>query len=336
MGQVPVVDIEPFLKGNEADKQKVAETVDRICREMGFLVITGHGVVPSLQSKLDNVMTSFFEQPREIKARWAVTPENFRGYRGPNATALAKSRGEDSPPDLMERFTIGQFDLPDADYYNTRRATLFKDNRWPDVVLEFEATTKRYYREAERLAADLMRLFAVALGLPERYFEPFFDRHISLLVTNYYPPQPEAPVPGQLRAGAHTDYGSLTVLLPIKSPGGLQVQRRDGSWEDVVPVPGSYVINIGDLMAQWTNDRWVSNVHRVINPERGEASNKARMSLVFFQQPNDDAVISCIPSCQGRDNPPRYAPVTAGEYVTAKQNKAWVGKNQGYRAAGSY
>jgi isopenicillin N synthase-like dioxygenase len=179
----------------------------------------------------------------------------------------------------------------------------------------------------ERLAADLMRLFARALNLPARHFEPYFDKHISLLVTNFYPPQPQEPKPGQLRAGAHTDYGSLTILAPSISPGGLQVRNQDGAWENVLQVEGGLVINIGDLMAQWTNDRWVSTMHRVVNPERRTAG-KARMSIVFFQQPNDDAIISCIPTCTDQDNPAKYEPVGAGAHVSAKLNKGWIGKAQ--------
>ena len=223
----------------------------------------------------------------------------------------------------MERFSIGQFDLPKSEYYETRKKTFFQENRWPAVVPSFEPVAKEYYREMERLAADLMRIFAVALELPEQYFEPHFDRHISLLVTNYYPPQKQAPVPGQLRAGAHTDYGSLTILAPSKATGGLQVRDRNDVWEEVPFVPGAYVINIGDCMACWTNDRWVSTMHRVVNPAKTFAG-EARMSIVFFQQPNDDAIIDCIPTCKDVGNPPRYAPISSGAYMAAKIGKTWT------------
>jgi isopenicillin N synthase-like dioxygenase len=327
MSRIPLIDLRPFLEGSESDKKVVAHSVDDACRDIGFLLITGHGVSPGLRRDIEHAMTAFFSLPVETKARWAATPDNVRGYRGMNATALSRSRGEDSPPDLMERFTVGQFDVPDDEYHNVRRGTYFQTNRWPDVVPSFEQAAKRYYREMERLAADLMRLFASALNLPERHFERYFDKHISVLVTNFYPPQLQQPKPGQLRAGAHTDYGSLTILAPSISPGGLQVRSRDGSWEDVPQIEGSFVINIGDLMAQWTNDRWVSTMHRVVNPGRGSVS-KARMSIVFFQQPNDDAIISCIPTCTDPDNPAKYEPVSAGAHVSAKLNKGWIGKTQ--------
>jgi isopenicillin N synthase-like dioxygenase len=314
MSLVPLIDIQPFLQGSEFRKDEVARAVDRACRDVGFLLITGHGVPVKLRSDLESAMMSFFSLPAEIKTRWAATPDNVRGYRGINATALSKSRGQESPPDLMERFTVGQFDIPNDEYHNTRRRTYFQENRWPELIPAVELAARQYYREMERLAADLMRLLARALELPERHFEACFDKHVSVLVTNFYPPQPEDPKPGQLRAGAHTDYGSLTILAPSISPGGLQVCNREGLWEEVPLFEGTFVINLGDLMAQWTNDRWLSTMHRVVNPER-KSAGKARMSIVLFQQPNEDAMISCLPTCMDADHPAKYVPVSAGTYV---------------------
>ena len=327
MSLVPLIDIQPFLQGSEVRKDEVARAVDRACRDVGFLLITGHGVPVKLRSELESAMMSFFSLPAEIKTRWAATPDNVRGYRGINATALSKSRGQESPPDLMERFTVGQFDIPNDEYHNTRRRTYFQENRWPELIPAVELAARQYYREMERLAADLMRLLARALELPERHFEACFDKHVSVLVTNFYPPQPEDPKPGQLRAGAHTDYGSLTILAPSISPGGLQVCNREGLWEEVPQFEGTFVINLGDLMAQWTNDRWLSTMHRVVNPER-KSAGKARMSIVFFQQPNEDAMISCLPTCMDADHPAKYVPVSAGTYVSAKLNKGWIAKTQ--------
>lgn len=317
MARVPLVDIAPFLQGSASDKEAVARAVDRACRDSGFLVITGHGVPARLRADVEKAMMDFFALPVEVKERWAFTPANPRGYRAMAATTLAKSRGEDSPPDILERFSIGQFDMPDDAYYNARRSTVFHDNRWPDAVAAFEPSAKAYYREMERLAADLMRLFARALDLPERYFEPYFDRHISLLVTNFYPAQRERPRPGQLRAGAHTDYGTLTILYGEDTPGGLQVKNRKGTWIDVHPAPRSFVINLGDAMARWTNDRWVSTLHRVVNPPR-EFARHGRLSIAFFHQPNHDADIRCLETCQGPGNPPRYAPMVYGAYRIEK------------------
>jgi isopenicillin N synthase-like dioxygenase len=325
MSRVPLVDLRPVLEGSRSDKERLARAVDEACREVGFLLIAGHGVSPALCADIADAMTAFFSLPVETKARSSATPDNVNGYRGMHAMALARSRGVDSPPDLMERFTVGQFDDGCGDGSSNHRPH-FQENRWPDAVPSLVPATRRYYREMERLAADLMRLFASALRMPEDHFEPYFDRHVSTLVTNYYPPQKVRPEPGQLRAGAHTDYGSLTILNPAISPGGLQVRSGDGSWEDVPQVDGSFVINIGDLMAQWTNDRWVSTMHRVVNPPE-TAADRPRMSIVFFQNPNEDAIISCLPTCTRDGEPAKHSPVSAGAYISAKLNRGWIGKS---------
>jgi isopenicillin N synthase-like dioxygenase len=173
----------------------------------------------------------------------------------------------------------------------------------------------------ERLATDLMRLFALGLNLDEHWFDSKIDRHITNFSVIHYPGQSDAaPQPGQLRAGAHSDYGSLTIVQTDTDIGGLEVQRRDGVWEAVPYIPGTFIVNLGDLMAEWTNDRWVSTLHRVANPPPDQAA-ESKTSLLFFHQPNYDAVIECIPTCTGPDNPAKYGRTTSGEHVTMKINK---------------
>jgi isopenicillin N synthase-like dioxygenase len=168
-----------------------------------------------------------------------------------------------------------------------------------------------------------MRIFALALKLPEDTFDGKIDRHISRLRVRNYPAQDTAPAPGQIRAGAHSDYGSLTILATEDKPGGLQVCNADGHWVDVPVVPGTFIINIGDLMARWTDDAWVSTLHRVVNPPADAGAGSRRQSLVFFHNPNYDAVISSLaPSDAG--GPGKYPPTTSGEHLrqlfTATQN----------------
>ena len=138
----------------------------------------------------------------------------------------------------------------------------------------------------EDLAARIMRVFAVALKLPEDYFAGVIDRPVSALRALNYPHPTVPPQPGQLRAGAHTDYGSLTILLPEAKSGGLQIFTPEQEWRPVPPVPGAFIINIGDLMALWTNDRWVSTLHRVVNPAPDAKGSTRRQSFAFFHQPN--------------------------------------------------
>ena len=144
----------------------------------------------------------------------------------------------------------------------------------------------------------------LALDLPETYFNDKIDQHITNFSVLHYPGQAEEPEPDQLRAGAHSDLGSLTIIYQDSATGGLQVYTREEQWIDVPLIEGSFVVNLGDLMAEWTNDRWVSTPHRVVNPPRSHA-HQDRLSIGFFHQPNYDAVIECIETCCGPDNPPK-------------------------------
>jgi isopenicillin N synthase-like dioxygenase len=170
----------------------------------------------------------------------------------------------------------------------------------------------------EDLAARIMRLFAQALNLPEDYFAPFLDTPVSALRALNYPEQAVAPKPGQFRAGAHTDYGSLTILLPQKGSKGLQIAASDGAWIEVPPIPNAFVINIGDLMQRWTNDRWHSTLHRVANPSPEDGGLTRRQSLAFFHQPNWFAEIACLDACLAPGEAPKYAPVLSGPYLMGK------------------
>ena len=191
-------------------------------------------------------------------------------------------------------------------------------NLWPAEPPGFRDAMLDYYRALSELAGRLMRLFALGLTLPESFFDSRIDRAISALRLLNYPDQPVPPEPGQLRAGAHTDYGSLTILLPQDAPGGLEVQGPDGAWHAVPAVPGGFVINLGDLMARWTNDRWRSTLHRVVNPPPDATGSTRRQSIAFFHQPNWDAEIACLPSCLGPGETPRYAPVLSGPHLASK------------------
>jgi len=153
--------------------------------------------------------------------------------------------------------------------------------------------------------------------VPEAFFDDKVDRSIGTMRLNYYPAQTAAPSPGQLRASAHTDYGGFTILSGEDVPGGLQVMTRGGRWLDVATSPTTFVVNIGDLLMRWTNDRWLSNMHRVVNPPLGKGPTGPRLSIAFFNHPNYDALIECLPS-QG---PPRYPPVLSGAYRDLKYAK---------------
>jgi isopenicillin N synthase-like dioxygenase len=219
-----------------------------------------------------------------------------------------------TPPDLKESFNGGPLGVPPGLTDKDALSFCYAETIWPESPAGFRQAWQDYYRAMEDLAARIMRLFAAALGLEDNYFDRFISHPISALRALNYPEQAVPPQPGQLRAGAHSDYGSLTILLPQAGSKGLQIQRGDGSWLDVPPIPGAFVINIGDLMQLWTNDRWVSTVHRVANPANPEEARARRQSFAFFHQPNWFAEItSLVP-----DEPAKYAPVLSGPYLMGK------------------
>ena len=321
---VPIIDMSSSISGDDAARRALAAEIDRACRDIGFFTIVRHGIDEALIERVKDFSASFFARPAAEKSKYKGAPgvKGIRGYRGVGDESLSYSLGRAAPPDYKETFRVGRVDASDDAYHRAHLDRYFAPNPWPEQPAGFRAAWETYYRAMEELSARLMRLFALGLDLPERFFDDKIDRHISHLQANLYPDQDMPPQPDQLRAGAHSDYGSLTVLRQENKPGGLQVKAADGTWSDVETVPHSFVINIGDLMAYWTNDRWRSTLHRVVNPPREAFGSSARLSLVFFHQPNHDASVECLPSCVDPGHPAQYAPTTSGAHLLAKINKS--------------
>ncbi len=288
----PIVDLSEFAAADAAGRARIGAEVDRICRETGFLAITGHGVPDDVIADLWDRLTTFFDQPPEAKHQLAPAPGAPYGYLGPGTEALAKSRGEDTPPDLKESFNGGPLAVPAGETDPDALAFCYAPTPWPKAPEGFRAAWEAYYAELQALAGRVMQVFAVALGLPEDHFAAYIDTPISALRALNYPAQDSAPEQGQLRAGAHTDYGSLTILLPEPGSRGLEILTPEGSWRAIPPVEGAFVINIGDLMTLWTGGRWRSTLHRVVTPP--EWARRRRMSLAYFHQPNWHAEIKPV------------------------------------------
>ena len=321
---VPVIDISPFRAGDPQGKQKVAEAVAEACETIGFFTISGHGISQDIIEDLREASHAFFEQPVEEKLKWKHPVENTpRGFRVFQGEALARTSGvEDAPPDLKEFYHYGRETWPDDPYFTgPEGSAYFLPNIWPDEPAAFSRAAVAYYEALDGLMADLRHIGALALGLPEDWFDDKFDRHVTAIRLNYYPLVAETPKPGQIRAGQHTDYGMFTILMGEDEPGGLQVRTRAGEWIDVETRPDFFVINIGDLLMRWTNDRWLSNLHRVVNPPEGSRPTRGRLSVGFFSQPNYDALIECIPTCAGPGHPAKYEPVTSGKYRDLKYDQ---------------
>ena len=315
----PIFDLRRFEQAGDVERIQLAGSVDKICRETGFLAVANHGVAPAVIEGVWTCVQQFFDQPMEVKEKAAAPfPGYPYGYLGPQKEALAKSRGEDTPPDLKESFNGGPSTAPPGMTDREALDFCYAATIWPERPADFKAGWQAYYGAMEDLAARIMRVFAAALDLPETFFDSYIDAPISALRALNYPAQTVAPQPGQIRAGAHTDYGSLTILLPQPGSRGLEIMTPDGEWTPVPPVPDAFVINIGDLMARWTNDRWVSTLHRVVNPPEEEVAAGRRMSLAFFHQPNWHAEIEVLPACVASGASAKYPPVLSGPYLMSK------------------
>lgn len=319
MANFPVFDLGRFERASGAERTRLGHEVDAICRETGFLAISSHAVPKQTIDGVWNAARTFFDLPQETKDKVrAPFPGYPYGYLGTGTEALAKSKGQETPPDLKESFNGGPLAVPPGLDDPEALSFCYAATIWPEKPDGFRAAWSAYYAVMEDLAARIMRVFAVALDLPENHFDAYIDRPISALRALNYPHPTVPPKPGQLRAGAHTDYGSLTILLPQAASGGLEILAPDGNWRSVPPVDGAFVINIGDLMALWTNDRWVSTLHRVVNPSPDAAGSTRRQSLAFFHQPNWDAEIACLESCLPAGGIPKYEPVRSGPYLMSK------------------
>jgi isopenicillin N synthase-like dioxygenase len=328
-GYVPVIDLSAARAGEAAGRAAVADALGRVCETSGFLVIVGHGVAEQAIAEMYRATKEFFALSLPEKAKYLADPADplMRGFGRAGSLAASNVDAllevERALPDLSETYTFNRLGEPGGATSLPPESDpgLRTPNKWPSLP-GFADAYRGYYAAMEQLAVEIMRLFALALRLPEGWFDDKVDHHMTNLTANYYPAQVTPPEPGQLRKGVHSDWGSLTILYQDDAPGGLQVKDKTGAWLDVPAIEGSFVVNIGDLMANWTNNRWVSTVHRVVNPPR-ELAARERYSVPFFHQPNFDALIECIPTCTGPGNPPRHTPVRSGDYITEKFRRAY-------------
>ncbi|MFD0686744.1 isopenicillin N synthase family dioxygenase [Actinomadura fibrosa] len=305
MKAVPIVDLAPWFSGDERDRAAVAESVDAALGEIGFLVVTGHGVPRADRDAIRAAAARFFALPEDAKRRYAATVGE-RGWLPPGVEANGYAEGTETPPDLKETFATGA-DRPVGDPLFD--AEWFLPNVWPAEVPELEPLVTAYLARMKALSDELLVLCATALGLPEDFFTARAAHPSFTFNINRYPPMSQLgqPEPGQFRIGPHTDFGTVTVLDRQDGVGGLQVYSDEAGWVDAPWVEDSFTINVGDLLAHWTGGRWKSNRHRVLPPD-ASAPDEELMSLVFFYECDPGARIEPLGPPVGR---------AAGETVRA-------------------
>jgi len=315
--RLPVIDLAPFVERRGSDERRaVARALREACIDIGFFYLTGHGIP---EREFDDVIAAghrFFEQPlaEKMKLHSNTSPARlgYRGLGGPNPGANAGTI-----PDLKERFHMSREVLAGEPEVGRRNAG---QSLWPDdaAVPGFTSVLKNHIRARCEVARHLARAFALSLDLPETYFDEMYRYLSGNLVLNYFPPADRAAVrEAQWSFSPHSDYNAFTLLYQ-DALGGLQVLNAEGEWIDAPPIPGTMVVNIGDLFQAWTNDLYVSTLHRVFN-----TAPAARISVPLFASPNGATIIKCLETCAGPGNPPRYQPVSAEDYVSVMLDRAY-------------
>jgi isopenicillin N synthase-like dioxygenase len=302
--ELPVIDISSFLPGGDASRKgDVSRTLRKACIDVGFFYLSGHNLPTG---ELDQAITyalHFFELPLGVKMKYQLRTVGGSGFVRVGGLNPAAKANESA--DIKERFMM--------------RNPTREDSCWPDeqILPGFSLFMQNHFLLRVTLARAVARAFAVSLDLPEQYFDEYYWGTSHDASLNYYPPLTEAAVSrSQWSFSPHTDYNGFT-LLSQDSLGGLQVRNSAGEWIDVPPRPDHFVVNIGDLMAMWTNDLYTSTLHRAAN-----VKGVPRISIPFFASPNRSSIITTIETCISESNPTRYPAVAAGDYLNTLIEKA--------------
>ncbi len=307
---IPVIDVAPLFGGSPSAFQQMAAAIDDACRNVGFFYIRNHGVAPAILDRAYAEARRFFALPAgdKKKIHYRNSRTRVRGFIP--LGELEANVSADTKTDLQEGFDYG-VDLPPEDPDHVAGNLLYGPNQWPECLPSFRAGTYAYFEAVVALGKELFRAFASALALPEDYFVPKITKPLAQGRVVYYPPSPNRVLEDTQRwgVGAHGDSECFTILAQDEV-GGLQVRNSAGQWIEATPIADTFVINLGDMMARWTNGLYQSTPHRVLN-----RSNRARYSLVLFYGANYDTLVECLPTCRDPDHPPRYEPITQGAWT---------------------
>jgi isopenicillin N synthase-like dioxygenase len=306
MNTIPLIDFERLQHADAALRSTEISKLDQACRDVGFFYLVNTSIDASEMAQLMGAAKTFFALPQSDKEAIDIKHSlNHRGYGKIGEEQL----DEISQADWKETFDMA-LDFPIDHVLAQTYPSMYGPNQYPSKASIVEAL-QDYYVSAFNVSMVVLTSMAKALGLAEDFFTQCFKNHVTVLRMIHYPPRPdEAHNNG---AGAHTDYGCITLLLQ-DDIGGLQVKNRQGDWVDATPIKGSLVVNIGDLMQRWTNDQYVSTAHRVIAPLNGVH----RYSFPFFVEPDYETRVECVETCHSADEPVKYAPILSGDWIQSR------------------
>ncbi|MFK0258144.1 isopenicillin N synthase family dioxygenase [Streptomyces sp. NPDC090445] len=309
---IPVIDLGPWRSGGPAARTRIAAEVDGALQAAGFLLVTGHGIDPALPARIRAAARAFFRLPAAVKEPYAVTVGG-RGWLGPGAEANSYAEGGASPPDLKESWSWAA-DQPTGD--PAVDAEWFRPNAWPAEVPGLRPPVEEYLTRMRALSDELLELLAGALGLGTDHFTRHTGHPTWGFNLNWYPGTEllGPPLPGQFRIGAHTDFGTVTVLDREPGAGGLQIHTDADGWQDAPYDPAALTVNIGDLLARWTGDRWRAGRHRVLPPPAAAPAEEL-VSLVYFYECDAHTRVESLPEPIGRI---AHEPVDSHAYLRAK------------------
>jgi isopenicillin N synthase-like dioxygenase len=309
VSEIPVIDIAALADdAAPAGIGEVAAALRRAAETVGFFYVRGHGIPQELIDDILAVSRRFFAQDDADKAEVAVRSPYHRGWLRIGGSTMP----DGTLPDLKESYIWG-LDVTADDVRPGDR--MIGPNLWPAALPEMRVLLDRYFGEANRVGVRLLRAFAAGLGVAPGYFTRRFERPVSRASLIHYPPQPPTLGRAQFGVSPHTDFGVLTLLYQ-DDVGGLQVRGRDGEWLTAHPIAGTLVVNVGDLLARWSNDRFASTPHRVVN-----SSGRERYSLAVFVDPDLDTPIEPV-TLAGET--PHYPPVTCGDYILGRYDKSFA------------
>ena len=310
---LPIIDIALLRCGDLEGSRVVARQLRAACMETGFFYVADHGVDATSCAGIFAEARRFFDLPLAMKERVGIVKgASQNGYSGIGGQQLDAATG----PDNKESMYLGVDRLPD-DPLVLARTPLHDPNPWPDFLPGWRQAVLAYFTAMEEVARLLLSGLALSLDLSSDHFDPCMINHMSALRLLHYPPHPTADPTREVGCGAHTDWGALTVLSQDMT-GGLEICLPSGRWIAAPPVPGTFIVNIGDMMARWTNDLYASTPHRVLN-----RSSLDRYSVAFFFDPYYHTRIDCLATCCSDDRPARYPPITAGEHILEMKRRTY-------------